>query len=66
LKDYLYGKSDELKANDKKNLSSFFLKKYGCLDEDGLAKVGSNIQSGEVYVNKKVPVQSGDVKNMSL
>jgi DNA-directed RNA polymerase beta subunit len=49
-------KQQELKASEKKNLSSYFLKKYQCLDEDGLAKVGHNIQNGEVYVNKKVPV----------
>ncbi len=38
------------------------MKKYQCLDEDGLAKVGHNILSGEVYVNKKVPVVTGDPK----
>lgn len=32
------------------------MKKYQCLDEDGLAKVGHNIQNGEVFVNKKIPV----------
>ena len=62
----LYGKSDELKANDKKHLSGFLLKKYQCLDEDGLGKVGHNIQSGEVFVNKKVPVVSGDLKDISF
>jgi len=66
LKDYLYGKSDELKSTDKKHLSGYMLKKYQCLDEDGLAKVGHNIQNGEVFVNKKVPVTSGDMKDMNL
>ena len=46
LKDFLYGKTDELKSNDKKNLTGYLMKKYQCLDEDGLAKVGHNIQSG--------------------
>ena len=36
------------------------MKKYRCLDEDGLAKVGHNILSGEVFVNKKVPIVGGD------
>jgi len=56
LKDQLIGKTAELKASERKNLSGYFLKKYQCLDEDGLAKVGRNIQSGEVFVNRKVPV----------
>lgn len=42
------------------------MKRYQCLDEDGLAKVGHNIQSGEVYVNKKVPVVQGDAKRMDI
>ena len=29
-----------------------------------IGKVGHNIQSGEVFVNKKVPVISGDAKNI--
>jgi len=47
-------------------MMGYLLKKYQCLDEDGLAKVGHNIQSGEVYVNKKVPVVTGDLKQMNL
>lgn len=39
-----------------KNL--FIIKKYKCLDEDGLAKVGVSIQNGDLYMNKKVPVVS--------
>lgn len=46
MKDTLVSKQQELKASEKKNLSSYFLKKYQCLDEDGLAKVGHNIQNG--------------------
>lgn len=42
------------------------MKKYRCLDEDGLGKVGHNIQNGEVFVNKKVPVVSGDTNERSL
>jgi len=33
-------------------------KKYKCLDEDGLPKVGHSVQSGDIFVNKKVPVVS--------
>ena len=46
IKDRLIGKSSELKSFDKKNISGYLLKKYQCLDEDGLGKVGHNIQSG--------------------
>ena len=60
------GKTHELKANDKKHLSGFMMKRFQCLDEDGLGKVGHNVQSGEVFVNKKIPVVQGDVKGMSL
>lgn len=42
------------------------MKKYQSLDEDGLAKVGHNILSGEVYVNKKVPVVTGDSNEKTL
>lgn len=42
------------------------MKRFQCLDEDGLGKVGHNVQSGEVFVNKKIPVVQGDVKGMSL
>ncbi len=47
-------------------MTGYLMKKYQCLDEDGLAKVGHNIQSGEVYVNKKVPVITGDAHEKSL
>lgn len=60
LKDYLFGKEQELALNEKKNISGYLLKKYRILGEDGLAKVGHNIQSGEVYVNKKSPNISAD------
>lgn len=66
LKDYLFGKTEELKANDRKHASPYFLKKYQCLDEDGLGKVGHNILSGDIFVNKKVPVISTDSKDLNL
>ena len=48
IRDALYAKSSELKSSsaDKKHMSGYLLKKYQCLDEDGLGKVGHNIQSG--------------------
>lgn len=66
MKDYLFGKSEELRASEKKNLTGYMMKKYRCLDEDGLGKVGHNIQNGEIFVNKKVPVVSGDTNEKSL
>jgi DNA-directed RNA polymerase beta subunit len=48
----------------RKNMNSqYIMKKYKCLDEDGLAKVGASIQSGDIYINKKVPVVSQEVKD---
>lgn len=44
--------------SDSKPLSQYFIKKYQCLDEDGVGKVGHSIQSGDIFVNKKVPVVS--------
>jgi DNA-directed RNA polymerase beta subunit len=38
--------------------NQFILKKYKCLDEDGLPKVGASIQNGDLYINKKVPAVS--------
>ena len=38
--------------------NQFIMKKYKCLDNDGLAKIGASIQNGDLYVNKKVPVVS--------
>lgn len=63
IKDYLMGKSEEIKAinesSTRKNFNNqFILKKYKCLDEDGLGKVGYSIQSGDIFMNKKVPVVS--------
>jgi DNA-directed RNA polymerase beta subunit len=56
------GKSEEFKAmneSGRKNINNqYIIKKYKCLDEDGLPKVGVSIQSGDIYVNKKVPVVS--------
>jgi DNA-directed RNA polymerase beta subunit len=48
-----------MSQSGRKNANSqYIIKKYKCLDEDGLAKVGASIQSGDIYVNKKVPVVS--------
>jgi DNA-directed RNA polymerase beta subunit len=44
-------------------LSQYFVRKYQCLDEDGLAKVGYSINSGDIFVNKKVPVVAPEVKD---
>lgn len=64
--DYLMGKSEEFVAMNqagKKNMNNqYIMKKYKCLDEDGLAKVGASLQSGDIYVNKKVPVVSQQVR----
>lgn len=45
-RDILCGKTQELSLNPKKNVTAYTLKRYSCLDEDGLGKVGHNIQSG--------------------
>jgi DNA-directed RNA polymerase beta subunit len=56
------GKTEEIKAMELQGRrgwnNQFVIRKYKCLDEDGLAKVGANLQSGDIYVNKKVPVVS--------
>ena len=56
------GRSEEMKAmaeSGRKNMNNqFIMKKYKCLDEDGLGKVGHSIQNGDIYINKKVPVVS--------
>lgn len=55
------GRTEEFRAMQeagRNNINTHFIKKYKCLDEDGLAKVGASIQSGDILVNKKVPVVS--------
>lgn len=62
LMDYMMGRSEELAANDRKYASAHYLRKYQCLDEDGLGKVGKSIQSGDIFVNKKVPVVAPEAR----
>lgn len=45
----------ELSQVEKKNLN-FAKKKYKSIDEDGLPKVGSFVNSGDIYLNKKTPI----------
>lgn len=56
------GKTEELKAMEQQGRrnwnNQFVMKKFKCLDQDGLAKVGANLHTGDIYVNKKVPVVS--------
>ena len=37
-------------------------KKYKNIDEDGLPKVGHKINNGEIYINKKSPIITQEVK----
>jgi len=36
------------------------LKKYSAIDQDGLARLGEQIKSGDVYVNKQTPLNKTD------
>lgn len=49
---------------------AFLKKKFRSVDEDGLPKVGHFVNNGEIYVNKKIPILTPDIKekikNLSL
>lgn len=55
-------KSVELAQVEKKNIN-FAKKKYKNIDEDGLPKVGHFVNNGEIYLNKKTPIVTSEIKD---
>jgi DNA-directed RNA polymerase beta subunit len=46
---------------EKKNIN-IIKKKYKSIDEDGLPKVGHFVSHGEIYINKKTPIVTTEIK----
>ena len=44
------------KEKETEKKKSFMTRKYQALDHDGLARVGAKLQSGDIFVNKKMPL----------
>lgn len=62
LKKYANQTSDRIVAppTAPPGVKSVQLQRYRVLDEDGICAVGERLQSGDVFVNKQVPVNTSD------
>ena len=46
-----------------KKFQNFVKKKYRSVDHDGFPKVGHFVNNGEIFINKKIPVVTSEIKD---